>query len=65
MTCANGVSGAQCLAHEVPAASYTDSRPVLPDGVFYYLVRVQSECGTGSYGFASSGAERHPLNDCP
>jgi hypothetical protein len=32
---------------------------------FYYLVRAHGTCGAGSYGVASSGAERVPAAPCP
>src|SRR6185436_381340 len=49
----SGTSAAACLANDLASASATDSRPNPPpaDG-FYYLVRSQSTCGTGSYGTA-------------
>ncbi len=42
----------------------TRSEPAAGDG-YYYLVRSQSACGSGTYGSASSGAERQPLTGCP
>ena len=62
----NGTTTAGCLSNNGSAASYTDSRPNPPVGAgFYYLVRAQSSCGAGTYGFASSGAERIPVAACP
>ena len=38
--------------------SYTDSGPFEPGEVYYYMVRGQNSCGTGSYGNDSAGNER-------
>jgi hypothetical protein len=61
-----GVAAAACLANDVPSSPYVDARGAPPAGnAWYYVVRSQNACGTGSYGFASSGAERIPLAACP
>ena len=59
-------SGATCLVNDVTTTSFPDPRanPSVGDG-YYYLVRVQLSCGTGTYGFDSSGAERVPVAACP
>jgi len=63
---ANGASTATCLVNDLGVASFADPRPnPAPDAGYYYLIRTQSVCGTGSYGFASSGAERLPTTACP
>ncbi len=61
-----GVGGAICLADSVLTNAYDDPRanPPAGDGD-YYLVRGQSACCPGTYGFASSGTERIPSADCP
>ncbi|HXV75773.1 MAG TPA: hypothetical protein VD788_05585 [Candidatus Polarisedimenticolaceae bacterium] len=61
-----GVSSAGCLADALPEPTFTDTRPDPGAGeLFYYVVRGDGPCGTGSYGFASGGAERVPAADCP
>ena len=62
----NGTSNAACLSNNGGAPSFQDPRanPAVGQG-FYYLVRADSTCGAGTYGFASSGAERVPLAACP
>jgi hypothetical protein len=59
-------TGATCLANDVTTTSFVDPRanPSVGDG-YYYLVRVQLSCGTGTYGFDSSNAERIPVAACP
>jgi hypothetical protein len=47
-----------CLAGDLQATSTTDTEVPSVGGAFYYLVRARNACGTGSYGFASGGAER-------
>jgi len=53
-----------CIAPGTPASSMAD--PELPpaDAAFWYLVRAQNACGTGSYGTTSGGSPR-PGNACP
>jgi len=48
-------------------ASFVDTRTGPPRGdAYYYLVRSQSSfCGSGTYGYASSGAEYLPASACP
>jgi hypothetical protein len=61
-----GVAGASCQADDQAVASWSDPRPDPAAGTgFYYLIRAQGGCGTGSYGQASSGAERVPTIGCP
>jgi hypothetical protein len=59
-------SDASCLQNDVAAASWNDPRPDPEVGNgYYYLVRGQSVCGPGTYGFATGGAERLPAVPCP
>ena len=63
---ANGTSTAACLANDVAATSAPDARPDPPAGEgYYYLVRAQSACASGTYGFASGPVERTPASACP
>src|SRR5262249_16249581 len=57
---------AACLGNDVTSEEWDDARPnpSLDDG-YYYILRAQSVCGTGSYGWGSSGAERLITDDCP
>lgn len=61
-----GAAAAACLSNDLAAAPFVDGRakPAAGSG-YYYVVRSQNACGTGTYGFASSGAERIPLAACP
>ncbi len=61
------VSGAACLEDDLPTPEFSDARPDPDPGTtFYYLVRSQAtECGSGTYGSASSGGERLAPNACP
>ena len=61
-----GTSAAQCVADNVPVSAWIDARPkpAANEG-YYYLVRVQNACRTGTYGYASTGVERRPTVDCP
>ena len=60
------VNDAECLADDQASHSWDDTRvaPPLGDG-YYYLVRSQKDCGAGTYGLATSGAERQPESACP
>ena len=52
-----GTSAAQCLENDHPTSEYTDSRPAPASNEgYYYMIRSQDTCSTGTYGFASSGA---------
>jgi len=62
----SGVEGAQCLANDAPAAAWVDTRPdPAPGETYYYLVRGEQSSNPGTWGFATSGAERLPAADCP
>ena len=62
----NGTLTAACLANSIAVTSTGDGRPnpLAGDG-YYYLVRTQSSCGSGSYGANSLGAPRTPVAGCP
>lgn len=61
-----GIVGASCLASGVTTSAYLDFRAdPLPGAGDYYVVRARSACCPGSYGYASSGAERVPAATCP
>jgi hypothetical protein len=60
------VSGAECIENDVAGTAWQDTRPdPAPGDGYYYLIRSQKTCGAGTYGNASSGAERIPVSDCP
>ena len=59
-------TGATCLGNDQAAVQWDDARPDPASGDGdYYLLRAQNVCGTGSYGWESSGVERRPAADCP
>ena len=61
-----GVQEASCLQNNDPQTNWNDSQPnPAPGAGYYYIVRAQNSCGSGTYGSATSGAERHPATDCP
>jgi hypothetical protein len=64
-----GVSNAACVLNDLAAASFDDTRAgPAAGGINYYIVRAQKDhCADGTYGFASSGAERRPTSAlaCP
>ncbi len=57
---------AACLGSGLAVPTFQDLRPdpAAAEG-FYYLVRADTVCGNGSYGAATSGAERTPAAACP
>jgi len=56
---------AQCGQNDLQNPRYDDDTPDPQAGEgHYYLIRPQSACGAGTYGFASSGEERLPISDC-
>jgi hypothetical protein len=63
---AGGVVGAACLEDDSTDTVFEDSRPdpAVGDGL-YYLVRAQSDCGDGTWGTDSAGADRAPSGACP
>jgi hypothetical protein len=56
-------AGETCLG-SISGSSIADPTPPPAGGGFYYLVRGRNACGSGTYGFATSGAERTPTS-CP
>ncbi len=60
-----GTTTATCLANDLANPNYSDGRPAPPADGYYYLVRAQAICGTGSYGQDSTGTERSPILGCP
>lgn len=63
---ASGTTTATCLGNDVAVTSFVDPRPDPPIGDgWYYLVRAQGGCGTGTYGFDSASSERVPAAACP
>src|SRR5262245_22141721 len=56
-----GVSAAACLLNDRTVSNGTDSRPKPAAGQgYYYIVRAQNACGSGPYGFNSSGSPEVP-----
>jgi hypothetical protein len=61
-----GVTAATCLEDDLATTGALDERPAPgPGSGYYYLVRAQNECATGTYGFATGGQERLPAAACP
>lgn len=61
----NGTATAQCFANDVPGTSVNDARTPAPGDGYYYIIRGQNSCSTGTYGFDSSSVERVPVSACP
>ncbi|MBP7149048.1 MAG: hypothetical protein KBD01_16085 [Acidobacteria bacterium] len=61
----HGYAGAGCMANDRDALSWDDARtgPAPGDG-YYYAVRGQTACASGSYGQRSDGTER-AITACP
>ena len=60
-----GVSGASCLDDDLATASASDARGLPAGEGYYYIVRGQSSCGSGTYGRTTWDGARKPLNACP
>jgi hypothetical protein len=61
-----GTAGAECLANDLPESAWAAGAvPAAGGDGFYFIVRVQTACATGSYGRDSAGNERLPAADCP
>lgn len=61
-----GADSAVCVQSNLAALQFDDVDPdPLPGETFYYIVRGQNACGVGTYGLASSGADRLPTVPCP
>jgi hypothetical protein len=63
---AHGTATAACLENDLATPSYVDGQadPAVDEG-YYFLIRAQSACGSGSYGVDSTGAKRAPSSACP
>ncbi|HEX6853301.1 MAG TPA: hypothetical protein VF139_18030 [Candidatus Polarisedimenticolaceae bacterium] len=62
----SGTTTATCLGNDLANTSFDDARPDPASGDgWYYLVRAQSGCGAGTYGFDSTPSERMPAAGCP
>jgi hypothetical protein len=61
-----GTAAAVCLSNDGAPASFVDNRANPPEGTgYYYLVRAQTACGSGTYGFDSASVERSLPAACP
>jgi hypothetical protein len=59
-------TSAACIQDDVSGASFADGRPdPSPGEGYFYMVRSQNACGTGTYGFSSTGGEHFAGTDCP
>lgn len=66
LTANGGVGAALCLSNDHAGTSWNDARPNPPvGGAYYYIVRAVNSGTAGTYGFATSGAERLPVAACP
>jgi hypothetical protein len=62
----NGATTAVCIANDEPGTMFVDGRPDPADGDgYYYILRGQTPCSTGSYGDDSASVERVPVAACP
>jgi hypothetical protein len=63
---AGGTASSACLLDDGAAASFLDSRPAPDAGDgYFYLVRAESACGSGTWGFDSEAVERSLPAACP
>jgi hypothetical protein len=61
-----GIATATCLQDDITGTVFADPQgDPAPGSAFYYLVRGQNVCGSGTWGFDSSVVERQPNTDCP
>lgn len=61
-----GTSAAGCLSDNRSESSYLDPRPAPEPGAGeYYMVRAVNNICSGTWGDASDGTERSPVNACP
>ncbi len=57
---------ARCVVDDLTGVTWDDPRPDPSMGqVYYYLVRSQKSCASGTYGMGTPGAEYLPVMDCP
>jgi hypothetical protein len=62
----NGTTTATCLANDVAGTTFVDARPdPAADDGYYYMIRGQTPCATGSYGDDSASLPRVPASACP
>jgi hypothetical protein len=60
------VAGAVCTGDDVAGTTWDDTLgDPAPGAGFYYLIRGQNDCGSGSYGVSYDASERVPTIDCP
>lgn len=59
-----GTALAQCRAEDLVETVHLDERVPSPGDGYYYIIREDGSCGGGTYGFATSGEERLPLDAC-
>jgi len=62
-----GTQNAVCVpgGNDYPNVTFDDTRPDPSTGeAYYYLVRSQSVCGSGTYGYSSTGVEHLPTAAC-
>lgn len=63
---ASGTATATCLSNDQTGTTLVDPRPDPAPGYgYYYIVRGQTACASGTYGFDSSSVERLPTSGCP
>ena len=61
-----GVANGQCLLNDATTSGQHDARAnPAPGNGYYYIVRSQDSCGTGTYGHTSAGVEELPTAACP
>jgi N-acetylneuraminic acid mutarotase len=61
-----GTSGSTCQGDDLPGPSFSDPQAnPAPGAGYYYLIRAESVCGVGGYGFDSAQVARVPTADCP
>ena len=53
-----GFDSALCLETDISSNTATDAGVPSLDEIFYYLVRAENDCGSGSLGLQSSGVPR-------
>jgi hypothetical protein len=61
---ASNFTGAACVASNIPGTSTSDVLVPPVGTAYYYLVRAEGACGSGTFGINSSGAERTG-HSCP
>lgn len=63
---AGGTTSATCLQNDLTAITFADTTPHPSQGNgYYYLVRAQSACGSGTWGRSKAGVSRLPAAACP